>query len=213
MDLQWHIYIDLSNGHKIVNPHNFNLKYLKSAIDFISKLPRPLHKPPPLKLANVNHTYINIIPGIPQYQPQRIDLPEPLFNDCGLGNAFAGEHGTSEASSCNSNHDGSFGDKHDSSDTGNCDSQLHYLEDAEDQETLDDSSHLQENDQEPHNDGQDHQEHDREPHDYSNTEHEQDASENNQNYDYDYSNTDQEQNAYDNNQSCDYDTNEQNDYY
>ena len=114
MDLQWKTYIDLPNGHKIVNPHNFNLKYLKSAIDFISKLPRPLHKPPPLKLANVNHTYINIIPGIPQYQPHRINLPELSTNnacrnedgnDCGLGNVFAGDHKTSEASNCNSYHD------------------------------------------------------------------------------------------------------------
>ena len=69
MDLQWKSYIDLPNGHKIVNPHNFNLTYLKSAIDFISKLPRPL-QPPPLKLVNVNDTYINIIPGIQSQTPK-----------------------------------------------------------------------------------------------------------------------------------------------
>ena len=61
MDLQWKTYLDLLNGHTIVNPHIFSFNYLKTAINFISLLPRPI-QPPTLKLVNVNDTYINILP-------------------------------------------------------------------------------------------------------------------------------------------------------
>ena len=100
-------------------------------------------------IVKVNDTYINILPGLRSLPPKL--STDIAYHAGGLGNAFAGDHGTSEARSCDSFNS-----------TGRCDSPLHFLENVEDLETFDDSPNLQEDEQEPHNDGQD-QEDEQEP--------------------------------------------------